>query len=47
MFIIPATGLAKTLIAVTMPLHVAAAHQMPAHYTVKAGDTLSSIARHE
>ena len=47
MFIIPATGLAKTLIAVTMPLHVTAAHQMPAHYTVKAGDTLSSIARHE
>src|SRR5215467_13245802 len=48
MFIIPATGLAKTLIAVTMPLHVtAAAHQMPAHYTVKAGDTLSSIARHQ
>ena len=47
MFIIPATGLAKTLIAVTMPLHVTAAHQMPAHYTVKPGDTLSSIARHQ
>jgi resuscitation-promoting factor RpfC len=47
MFIIPATGLAKTLIAVTIPLHAAAAHQMPAHYTVKPGDTLSSIARHQ
>jgi hypothetical protein len=47
MFIIPAVGLAKALIAVTMPLHAAAAHQAPAHYTVKPGDTLSSIARHE
>jgi len=47
MSIIPAVGLAKTAIAVTISLHPAAAHQAPAHYTVKAGDTLSSIARHE
>jgi hypothetical protein len=47
MFIIPVAGLAKTVIAVTISLHPAAAHQAPAHYTVKAGDTLSSIARHE
>jgi hypothetical protein len=50
MSIIPVVGLAKTAIAVTISLHPAAAHQAhqaPAHYTVKAGDTLSSIARHE
>ena len=50
MFIIPAAGLAKAAIAVTISLHPAAAHQAhqaPAHYTVKAGDTLSSIARHQ
>jgi len=47
MFSIPVAGLAKTLIAVTMPMHAAAAHQAPANYTVKPGDTLSSIARHE
>ena len=50
MFSIPAAVLAKTAIAVTISLHPAAAHQAqqaPAHYTVKAGDTLSSIARHE
>ena len=50
MFIIPVTGLAKAAIAVTISLHPAAAHQAhqaPDHYTVKAGDTLSSIARHE
>jgi nucleoid-associated protein YgaU len=50
MFIIPAAGLAKAAIAVTISLHPAAAHQAhqaPAHYTVKAGDTLSGIARHE
>jgi len=47
MSIIPAVGLAKTAIAVTISLHPAAAHQAPAHYTVKAGDTLSSIARHQ
>ena len=50
MFIIPVTGLAKAAIAATISLHPAAAHQAhqaPAHYTVKSGDTLSSIARHE
>ena len=50
MFIIPGAGLAKAAIAVTISLHPAAAphaHQAPAHYTVKSGDTLSSIARHE
>jgi len=50
MFIIPAAGLAKAAIAATISLHPAAAHQAhqaPAHYTVKAGDTLSSIARHQ
>jgi len=46
-FSIPVAGLAKTLLVVTIPLHPAAAHQAPAHYTVKAGDTLSSIAKHE
>jgi resuscitation-promoting factor RpfC len=47
MFSIPVAGLAKALMVVTIPLHPAAAHQAPAHYTVKPGDTLSSIARHE
>jgi len=50
MFIIPVAGLAKAAIAVTISLHPAAAHQAhqaPDHYTVKQGDTLSSIARHE
>ena len=47
MFIIPVAGLAKAAIAVTISLHPAAAHQAPAQYTVKADDTLSSIARHE
>src|SRR5215470_16769583 len=50
MFIIPVTGLAKAAIVATISLHPAAAHQAhqaPDHYTVKAGDTLSSIARHE
>ena len=50
MFSIPVTGLAKAAIVATISLHPAAAHQAhqaPAHYTVKAGDTLSSIARHE
>ncbi|HEY1320536.1 MAG TPA: transglycosylase family protein [Streptosporangiaceae bacterium] len=50
MSIIPAAGLAKAAIAATISLHPAAAHQAhqaPAHYTVKNGDTLSSIARHE
>jgi resuscitation-promoting factor RpfC len=50
MFSIPAAGVAKALLAVAIPLHPAAAHQahqVPAHYTVRSGDTLSSIARHE
>jgi len=47
MFSIPVTGLAKAAIVATISLHPAAAHQAPAQYTVKAGDTLSSIARHE
>jgi hypothetical protein len=50
MFSIPAAGLAKAAIVATISLHPAAAHQAhqaPAHYTVKSGDTLSSIARHE
>jgi resuscitation-promoting factor RpfC len=50
MFSIPVTGLAKAAIVATISLHPAAAHQAhqaPAHYTVKSGDTLSSIARHE
>jgi hypothetical protein len=50
MFSIPAAGVAKALLAVAIPLHPVAAHhahQMPAHYTIRAGDTLSSIARHE
>ena len=47
MFIIPVAGLAKAAIAVTISLHPAAAHQAPAQYTVKSGDSLSSIARHE
>ena len=50
MFSIPVTGLAKAAIVATISLHPAAAHQAhqaPDHYTVKQGDTLSSIARHE
>ena len=44
---IPAAGLAKALMGVTISLHPAAVHQSPAHYTVRPGDSLSSIARHE
>ena len=44
MFSIAVAGLAKLLIAVTVSLHPAAP---PAHYTVRSGDTLSGIARHE
>jgi LysM repeat protein len=47
MFSIPAAGLAKTLIGVTVSLHAAPAHQLPGHYTVRPGDTLSNIARQE
>jgi LysM repeat protein len=47
MFSIPAAGLAKSLIAVTISLHPAAAHHAAQSYTVHAGDTLSAIAAHE
>src|SRR6266581_1697867 len=47
MFSIPAAGLAKTLIGVTISLHAAPAHHAPSHYTVRPGDTLSDIARQE
>jgi LysM repeat protein len=44
MFSIPAAGVAKALMGVTISLHAAPAHHVPAHYTVKPGDTLSTIA---
>ena len=44
---IPAAGLAKALVAVTVSLHPAAAHHAGHTYTVRPGDTLSAIARHE
>ena len=44
MFSIPAAGVAKALIGVTISLHAAPAHHVPGHYTVKPGDTLSKIA---
>ena len=47
MFSIPAAGLAKSLIAVTISLHPAAAQHAAEGYTVQAGDTLSAIAAHE
>jgi hypothetical protein len=47
MFSIPAAGLAKTLLGVTISLHAAPAHQVPGHYKVRPGDTLSDIARQE
>ncbi len=47
MFSIPAAGLAKSLIAVTISLHPAAAHHAAQGYTVRSGDTLSAIAAHE
>jgi len=47
MFSIPVAGLAKALMVVAIPLHPVTAHQAPAQYTVKPGDTLSSIAKHE
>jgi LysM repeat protein len=43
MFIIPATGVAKVLMVVTISLHPGA-HHVPASYTVHSGDTLSTIA---
>ena len=42
---IAAAGLAKTLIVVTISLHPAA-HHAPASYTVRPGDSLSTIAAH-
>ena len=47
MFSIPAAGLAKTLIGVTISLHAAPAHHVPGHYTIRPGDTLSKIAHQE
>ena len=46
MFSIPAVGVAKALMGVTISLHAAPAHHVPGHYTVKPGDTLSMIAKH-
>ena len=43
MFIIPASVVAKIMMAVTISLHPAA-HHVPASYTVHQGDTLSAIA---
>ena len=40
-------GVAKTMIAVTISLHPAAAHHGSHYVTVRAGDTLSSISQHE
>ena len=45
MFIIPASVVAKIMMAVTISLHPAA-HHIPASYTVHQGDTLSAIAAH-
>src|SRR6516225_267137 len=45
MFSIPAAGVAKALMGVTISLHAAPAHHVPGHYTVKPGDTLSVIAK--
>jgi hypothetical protein len=45
MSIIPAAGMAKTLMVVTISLHPGA-HHVPASYTVHQGDTLSAIAAH-
>jgi hypothetical protein len=44
MFSIPAAGVANALMGVTISLHGAPAHHVPGHYTVKPGDTLSTIA---
>ena len=45
MFIIPASVVAKIMMAVTISLHPAA-HHAPASYIVHQGDTLSAIAAH-
>jgi LysM repeat protein len=42
---IAASALPKAALAITLSLHPAAAHH--AQYTVKSGDTLASIAKHE
>jgi resuscitation-promoting factor RpfC len=42
---IAASALPKAALAITLSLHPAAAHHAP--YTVKSGDTLASIAKHE
>ena len=48
MFSMSAAGLAKTLVAVTISMHPAAAHHASHdQYRVRSGDTLSNIARHE
>ena len=45
MFIIPAAGVAKAMMLITISLHPGA-HHVPASYTVHQGDTLSVIAAH-
>jgi hypothetical protein len=45
MFIIPAAGVAKAMMVITISLHPGA-HHVPASYTVHQGDTLSVIAAH-
>ena len=45
MFIIPAAGAVKALMAVTISLHPGT-HYVPASYTVQQGDSLSAIAAH-
>ena len=45
MFIIPAAGMAKALLTVTISLHPGA-HHGAASYTVQQGETLSAIAAH-
>ena len=47
MFSIPVAGLVKALMGVTISLHPAGVHHTPAYYSVRPGDTLSDIARHE
>ena len=48
MFSMSAAGIAKTLVAVTISMHPAAAHHSSHdQYKVRSGDTLSNIARHE
>jgi LysM repeat protein len=47
MYSIPVAGMAKALAAVTISLHPAAAHHAHDSYTIRAGDTLSAIAKHE